>query len=75
MTNQSLKPLPNLQNEAIFEDFISENDLFVEPYKDLWIKILGTAFYAVQVVADFTLISFIRYERGGYAGLCCTDLN
>ena len=75
MTNQSLKPQSNLQNEAILEDFISEIDLFVEPYKDLWIKILGTAFYAVQVVAGFTLITFIRYERGGYAGSCCTALN
>ena len=75
MTNQSLKPQSNLQNEAILEDFISESDLFVEPYKDLWIKILGTAFYAVQVVAGFTLITFIRYERGGYAGSCCTALN
>ena len=73
MTNQMLKPQSNHQNEAILECFVSENDLFVEPYKELWIKILGTAFYAVQVVAGFTLLTFIRYESeyGSY----CTALN
>ena len=73
MTNQSLKPQSNLQNEAILEHFVSENDLFVEPYKEPWKKILGTAFYAVQVVAGFVLLTFIRYESeyGSY----CTALN
>ena len=75
MMNESLKPRSNLQNEAILEHFVSENDLFVEPYKELWIKILGTTFYAVQVVAGFILLTFIRYERGGYAGSFCTALN
>ena len=71
MMNESLKP--QSQNEAILEHFVSENDLFVEPYKELWIKILGTAFYAVQVVAGFVLLIFIRYESeyGSY----CTALN
>ena len=73
MMNESLKPQSNLQNEAILEHFVSENDLFVEPYKELWIKILGSAFYAVQVVAGFVLLTFIRYESeyGSY----CTALN
>ena len=73
MMNESLKPRSNLQNEAILEHFVSENDLFVEPYKELWIKILGSAFYAVQVVAGFVLLTFIRYESeyGSY----CTALN
>ena len=76
--NQILKPQSNLQKEdveTIFEHFISENDLFVEPYKELWKKILGTAFYVVQVVSGFILLTFIRYERGGYAGSFCTSLN
>ena len=73
MTNQSLKPHSNLQNEAILEHFVSENDLFVEPYKELWMKILGTVFYAVQVMAGFTLLAFIRYES--YYGSYCTVLN
>ena len=34
MTNQSLKFQSNFQNEAILEHFVSENYLFVEPYKD-----------------------------------------
>ena len=73
MTNQSLKFQSNFQNEAILEHFVSENDLFVEPYKEPWKKILGTAFYAVQVVAGFVLLTFIRYESeyGSY----CTALN
>ena len=64
--SQIQKNQSNLQKEnveIIFEHFISENDLFVEPYKELWKKILGTAFYAVQVVAGFILLTFIRYER------------
>ena len=73
MMNESLKPQSNLQNEAILEHFVSENDLFVEPYKEPWKKILGTAFYAVQLVAGFVLLTFIRYESE--YGYYCTALN
>ena len=56
-------------------DLIAEDNLFFEPYQELWKKILGTTFYIIEVLAGLFLIALIKYESGGHAGHFRTAFN
>ena len=67
-----------LQNESYsfwMTDFEAEKNLFIEPYRELWKKVLGTVFYIIQILAGLIIQAFIIYERDGHAGHFRTALN
>ena len=41
--------------DQVKNDFVSQNNIFVEPYEELWKKILGTACYFLEVLGGFQL--------------------
>ena len=61
--------------EDKLEDLIAEDNLFFEPYQELWKKILGTTFYIIEVFAGLLIIALIKYESGGHAGNFRTAFN
>ena len=56
-------------------DFVSQNNIFMEPYEELWKKILGTAIYFLEILAGFVILALIKYERGGHVGHFRTAFN
>ena len=57
------------------KDLIAEDNVFFEPYQELWKKILGTTFYIVEMIAGLFIIVLIKYESGGHAGNFRTAFN
>ena len=74
-TNQSDQLQDGSYNVWISTDFEAESNLFVEPYRELWKKLLGTAFYILQILVGLIILAFVRYEREGLAGHFRTALN
>ena len=48
-----------IQNETSSK-VIRGNNLFVEPYQELWKKILGTILHVLQILAAFVILILIR---------------
>ena len=57
------------------ENIMNEINSFIEPYDELWKKILGTLMYVIQIFCGLVILTLIRYEREGYAGSFRTALN
>ena len=47
-----------------FNESCIGNNLFVEPYQELWKKILGTGFYMIQLLGGLIMFTIIGYEKG-----------
>ena len=54
---------------------MAEPNPFVEPYEELWKKVLGTIMYIIQILCGIVILTLIKYEREGYAGSFRTALN
>ena len=50
-------------DDELIGDFVAENNSFVEPFQELWKKILGTLFYILQMLVGLILLAFIQYEN------------
>ena len=61
--------------DQVKNEFVSQNNIFMEPYEELWKKILGTAIYFLEVLAGFVILALIKYERGGHVGHFRTAFN
>ena len=57
------------------ENIMNEINSFIEPYYELWKKILGTLMYVIQIFCGLVILTLINYERRGYAGSFRTALN
>ena len=51
--------------DKVKNEFVSQNNIFVEPYEELWKKILGTACYFLEVLGGFQL-EFVSTYKPGY---------
>ena len=47
----------------------------MEPYEELWKKILGTTIYFLEVLAGLVILALIKYKRGGHVGHFRTAFN
>ena len=54
---------------------VNSNNLFKEPYEELWKKVLGTTFYFLQIFMGLIPITLAIFEREGYGGHFRTVLN
>ena len=80
--NQSLILVHTFSSNFEFEDQIkfvnsnvNSNNLFKEPYQELWKKVLGTIFYLLQTVMGLIPFTLAIFEREGYGGHFRTVLN
>ena len=80
--NQSLILVHTFSSNFEFEDQImfvnsnvNSNNLFKEPYQELWKKVLGTIFYLLQTVLGLIPFTLAIFEREGYGGHFRTVLN
>ena len=52
-----------------------QEELWIDPYNSIWMKILTVAIYVIEVVAAFVMFAFVAYETGGLAGNYRTVIN
>ena len=54
---------------------VNSNNLFKEPYEELWKKVFGTILYLFSTVMGLIPFSLAKFEREGYGGHFRTVLN
>ena len=81
-SNQSLTVAHTFSSNFEFEEQakfvdsnVDSNNLFKEPYEELWKKVLGTTFYLLQIVMGLIPFTLVIFERQGYGGHFRTVLN
>ena len=76
-SNQSLIPSNfEFDDQMKFVNLnVNSNNLFKEPYEELWKKVLGTIFYLLQIVMGLIPFTLAIFEREGYSGHFRTVLN
>ena len=75
VSNCSFEITDFIKLDQVKNEFVSQNNIFVEPYEELWKKILGTAIYFLEVLAGLVILALIKYERGGHVGHYRTAFN
>ena len=76
----------NFTNNKIFEEYVfgintnlTESEListdWVDPFDSVWLKIVTTVVYAVEVLASVIMMAFVVYETNGYNGHFRTLIN
>ena len=83
-----MKPLENdnFTSHKIFEEYafgininLTKSEListdWVDPFDSVWLKIVTTVVYAVEVLASVIMMAFVVYETNGYNGHFRTLIN
>ena len=64
------------EDQTKFDNFsFDQNNLFEEPYEELWKKVFGTILYLFSTVMGLIPFSLAKFEREGYGGHFRTVLN
>ena len=64
-------------SQQLKEEWIKqeESNIFVDPYDSMWIKVVITASFLIQILESGILVSFVFYETQGFAGPYRTVIN
>ena len=74
------KEMPKLSNQtlisALFEEIVEEEKIeFVDPYDSIWLKLVTTIVYFIEILSSVVCICFVVFETKGYAGHYRTLIN
>ena len=74
------KEMPKLSNQtlisALFEEIVEEEKIeFVDPYDSIWLKLVTTIVYLIEILSSVVCICFVVFETKGYAGHYRTLIN
>ena len=64
----NLDIMPEIKTENLLEDILNstteptEPNIFSDPYKSIWSKVIGTASYTLGILASITIFSFLKHE-------------
>ena len=67
----------NLSNYLEIINFKTEREIeeWLDPYDSISLKLLTVLVYFVEVMAAIVMLTFVAYEKGGYAGHYRTLIN
>ena len=68
--NYGFNQIGNLTDQCAMKD-----NFFVEPFTELWKKLLGTAAYLLNLFGCLIMLAFVGFERQGFGSYYRTALN